>query len=770
MGHLRPASTSVVVHLFPCQPYCSVRVSTTYFRRTCRRPWTYIKWPASLGFHTIDSPFPHLSPTPDSTLSLDTFTRHVRSTRSLDTVARHVRSTRSYFSCTVNGIAAIMLYSIEEIRANPGLLLVPKKGREERAKEREEKAAADKLKKAEAAREKAAERKRKRHEEEAAEAAGPRRGLPPRPLKKPGEKMTYDEREAEALHTRYYGPRYGQSTFIPNKKRRRADVFQFGWDPKDDTTRADPEGEAALARVQYLTQPTPDVDLPRRFEGADEVVALKHADFLIQNRENGEQQAAEHMRKFYDGRAEAIAAHQKWNKKSLPWCQKELDDMTDRNWDAMKQKYNISMVGSNLPNPMREWSEGNLPPLVTNVLRELEFSEPTPIQRAAIPVGLHGRDILGRAQTGTGKTLAFVIPLVVSIANLPPITPENADDGPYALILAPTRELAQQIEGEARKFAEPFGFQVTCLVGGKSVEGQGLALQQCTHIIVATPGRLKDCLERRLVVLERCCFLVMDEADRMVDMGFEESVQYILSCMPITNEKPDGFGLANGQASDHFSHGLLPRYRQTMMFTATMPLPVERMAEKYLKGTAKITIGAVGEAVDTVQQITEQVGSEKKRIERLAAILSSPDTERPVMVFLNSKVKCEYIAKEVRKRGFSTAMMHGGKSQGEREEALERLRRGDAEVLFATDLLARGIDVPGIAMVINFDMARTIDLYTHRIGRTGRAGRNGVAITFWDSDDAEVLQELKVMISRSAVSKLADDLNRFTAQQPRKRR
>jgi len=650
---------------------------------------------------------------------------------------------------------------------------IPKAERLRMAKEKEEKEAAERQKAAAAKEKKAQQLKRKREEEaEFYDKNGQPRSLPPRPVKKPGEKMTADEIEIESQYLKYYGPQVNQhSKFIPNKKKKRGDEVRFDWDPMDDTTKADPESEAALQRVEFLVRPADlNVDLPPSYDKAAEERALKHADFLIRMRENGQQQARNYMKDFYDRREAAIAVRARKMKNYLPWSQKALEDMTDRDWTALKQKYSIFITGSNLPNPMRRWSESRLPSPIMHVLRELNFDEPTAIQRAAIPVALQGKDILGRAQTGSGKTLAFVIPLVVSIAKLPPITPENSDDGPYALILAPTRELAQQIEGEARKFAEPFGFRVTTLVGGKSMEEQGLALQQGAHIIVATPGRLKDCLERRLVVFERCCFLVMDEADRMVDMGFEEPVRYILSSMPISNEKPEGFEMLNGHAPDHFSYGRRPMFRHTMMFTATMPLQVEKMAEKYLKGAAKIAIGSVGEAVDTVEQITERIESEKKRIDRMSAILSNPKTSRPVIVFVNTKFKCEHIAKMVKKMGFSTATLHGSKTQGQREEALQSIRRGDAEILVATDLAGRGIDVADVAMVINFDMASSIESYTHRIGRTGRAGKSGVAITFWGPDDAEVLHDLKTMISRSPVSKLADDLARHTAQQPMKRR
>ena len=251
----------------------------------------------------------------------------------------------------------------------------------------------------------------------------------------------------------------------------------------------------------------------------------------------------------------------------------------------------------------------------------------------------------------------------------------------------------------------------------------------------------------------------MDEADRMIDMGFEEPVNKILDALPVSNEKPDN-DLA--EDSDAMRRGM---YRQTMMYTATMPAAVERIARKYLRRPAIITIGNAGEAVETVEQRVEFIPGEDKRKKRLAEILKSNKFAPPIIVFVNIKRNCDAIAREIKQMGFSAVTLHGSKTQEQREAALLSLRDGRTEVLVATDLAGRGIDVPDVSLVVNFNMANSIESYTHRIGRTGRAGKFGVAITFWGNEDAEVLYDLKQMLSKSELSKVPEDLRRHEGAQ-----
>ena len=221
------------------------------------------------------------------------------------------------------------------------------------------------------------------------------------------------------------------------------------------------------------------------------------------------------------------------------WSDKSLDDMRERDWRIFKEDFGIATKGGMIPNPMRNWHESSLPKRLLNIIEDVGYKEPSPIQRAAIPIALQARDLIGVAVTGSGKTAAFLLPLLVYISDLPPLDEINKNDGPYALIMAPTRELVQQIETEARKFAGPLGFRVVSIVGGHQIEEQAYNLRDGAEIVVATPGRLLDCIERRLLVLSQCCYVIMDEADRMIDLGFEESVNKILDALPVTNEKPD---------------------------------------------------------------------------------------------------------------------------------------------------------------------------------------------------------------------------------------
>ncbi|EAW10368.1 mRNA splicing protein PRP28 [Aspergillus clavatus NRRL 1] len=443
------------------------------------------------------------------------------------------------------------------------------------------------------------------------------------------------------------------------------------------------------------------------------------------------------------------------------WSEKKLEHMRERDWRIFKEDFNISTKGGSVPNPMRSWEESGLPKRLLELVDRVGYKEPTPIQRAAIPIALQSRDLIGVAVTGSGKTASFLLPLLVYIAELPRIDEFEwrKNDGPYAIVLAPTRELAQQIEIEAKKFTQPLGFNVVSIVGGHSLEEQAYSLRNGAEIIIATPGRLVDCIERRILVLSQCCYIIMDEADRMIDLGFEEPVNKILDALPVTNEKPDSDEAENSAAMR--SH----RYRQTMMYTATMPSAVERIARKYLRRPAIVTIGSAGEAVDTVEQRVELIAGEDKRKKRLADILSSGEFRPPIIVFVNIKRNCDAIAREIKHMGFSSVTLHGSKTQDQREAALASVRNGSTDVLVATDLAGRGIDVPDVSLVVNFNMATSIESYTHRIGRTGRAGKSGVAITFLGNEDADVMYDLKQMLMKSPISRVPEELRKHEAAQ-----
>ncbi|KAL8419851.1 hypothetical protein RB594_002852 [Gaeumannomyces avenae] len=568
------------------------------------------------------------------------------------------------------------------------------------------------------------------------------------------DKRSFEELEQERIRLKYMGPEVNQSTFSASKKRKRATAkkFKFDWDSDEDTSRPDDGKGNQHHNIRYGGYGTDEED-----ERVQRQAELTEKMDPVHGKERARGILESHERAKASRNQNALAKH---------WSEKSLEEMRQRDWRIFKEDYGIATKGGRIPNPMRNWHESKLPKDLLRIVDLVGYTDPTPIQRAAIPIALENRDIIGVAATGSGKTAAFLLPLLVYIQTLPPIDERNKNDGPYGLILAPTRELAQQIEAEAMKFATQRGYTVVSLVGGHSIDGQTIALRNGAEIIVATPGRLVDFLVSRKLVLSQCCYIVLDEADRMIQDGFEESLTTILDALPVSNEKPD-----TGDAEDPNAMSMYPSwehqlpYRQTMMYTATMPSSVELLAKKYLRRPAMVTIGNAGEAVDTVEQRVEFIGGEDKRKKRLQYILNSGQFRPPIIVFVNIRRNCDTVAKEIKAMGKSAVTLHGGKSQEQRELALKSVRDGKTEVLVATDLAGRGIDVADVSLVINFNMATNIESYTHRIGRTGRAGKSGVAITFLGNEDADVMYDLKQMILKSSISKLPDELRRHEAAQ-----
>lgn len=445
---------------------------------------------------------------------------------------------------------------------------------------------------------------------------------------------------------------------------------------------------------------------------------------------------------------------QKWDDRH--WSEKELDEMTERDWRIFREDYNITIKGGKIPNPIRNWVESGFPKELLEVIEKVGYAEPTPIQRQAISIGLQNRDIIGVAETGSGKTLAFLIPLLAWIQSLPKIERlEDADQGPYAIIMAPTRELAQQIEEETNKFGTPLGIRTVVVVGGLSREEQGFRLRLGCEIVIATPGRLIDVLENRYLVLNQCTYIVLDEADRMIDMGFEPDVQKILEFMPVTNLKPDTEEAEDAtKLMENFY--TKKKYRQTVMFTATMPVAVERLARTYLRRPATVYIGSIGKPTERTEQIVYIV-SEKEKRKKLIELLSR-GVEPPIIIFVNKKKGVDVLAKGLEKLNYNACTLHGGKGQEQREYALASLKQGTKDILVATDVAGRGIDIKDVSMVINYDMAKSIEDYTHRIGRTGRAGKTGIAVSFCTPDDSAIFYDLKQCILNSPVSTCPPEL------------
>lgn len=535
-----------------------------------------------------------------------------------------------------------------------------------------------------------------------------------------------DKGELEEAKKRYYGIKEEKKNRSRSNKK-----LNFEWSEADDTS-------ASSSRIEYM-MPT--------FFGRGKYGGI---DILEQR---------EHQAKYYKEAKRQKLEEQRLN--DLHWSKKDLSDMTERDWRIFREDYEIVIKGGRVATPIRHWRESNLPEKIYNIIKECGYKEPTPIQRQAIPIGLQNRDIIGVAETGSGKTLAFLIPLLVWITSLPKVDRLDDDDfqspGPYALILAPTRELAQQIEEETLKFAKVLDIGVALIIGGVSLDVQVMKLNSRVEIVIATPGRLRDVLEKKYLVLSRCTYVVLDEADKMIDMGFEPEVQNILEYMPVTNVKPDTEAAEdesllkqNWQSKDKF--------RQTVMFTATMPPTVERLAKSYLRRPAIVYIGAIGRPVDRVKQRVFFMSENAKR-HKLFEILSSENPEPPVIIFVNQKRSADTLARALEEAGYHACALHGGKDQDKRNNAMTNIKSKSKDILVATDVASRGIDIKDVGMVINYDMSKNIEAYTHRIGRTGRAGKKGEAITFLTKEDSHLFHDLKRVLLASPNSSMPRELS-----------
>lgn len=573
-----------------------------------------------------------------------------------------------------------------------------------------------------------------------------------------------EDTAAALTRTRYMGAETNQSTFSAKKKRRRTTEkkFNFEWNAEEDTSPDYNPIYSERSEANFFGRGR----LGGFAEDVNESGVVKYAKALEErDAEAGGARAREIMEMERRRKEEAGGR----NSLDKHWSEKKLEHMRERDWRIFKEDFNISTKGGGIPNPMRTWQESQLPKRLLDIIAQVGYDQPSAVQRAAIPIALQARDLIGVAVTGSGKTAAFLLPLLVYISELPPLNEMTKNDGPYAIILAPTRELAQQIETEAKKFATPLGFTCVSIVGGHSLEEQSYNLRNGAEIVIATPGRLVDCIERRVLVLGQCCYIIMDEADRMIDLGFEESVNKILDALPVGNEKPDTDDAEDAQAMSRHIGGK-DRYRQTMMYTATMPSAIEKIAKKYLKRPAIVTIGNIGEAVETVEQRAEFVSGEDKRKKRLNEILASGEFQPPIIVFVNIKRNCDAVARDIKHMGFSSVTLHGSKTQEQREAALASIRSGATNVLVATDLAGRGIDISDVSLVVNFNMAGSIESYTHRIGRTGRQGKTGVAITFLGNEDSDVMYDLKQMFMKSSISRVPEELRKHEAAQQKSTR
>ncbi|XP_063772881.1 probable ATP-dependent RNA helicase DDX43 isoform X2 [Pseudophryne corroboree] len=374
-----------------------------------------------------------------------------------------------------------------------------------------------------------------------------------------------------------------------------------------------------------------------------------------------------------------------------------------------------------IPNPIRHFQDAFHPyPEVMSAIKNAGFERPTPIQSQAWPIILQGMDLIGIAQTGTGKTLAYLLPGFIHL-DLQPI-PRNQREGPGMLVLAPTRELALQVKSECSKYKYK-GFESICIYGGGDRKKQINVVSKGVDIVIATPGRLNDLQMNNIITLKSITYLVLDEADRMLDMGFEPQIMKI-----IIDIRPD---------------------RQTIMTSATWPDGVRRLAKSYLKDPMMVYVGTLDlAAVNTVQQRVLVIPEEDKRAITLHFI-DSLKPEDKVLIFVGKKLIADDLSSDFSLQGIPVQSLHGNREQCDREQALDDFKKGRVRILIATDLASRGLDVHDITHVFNFDFPRNIEEYVHRVGRTGRAGRSGESVTLVSRKDWRVAGELITILERA---------------------
>ena len=346
-------------------------------------------------------------------------------------------------------------------------------------------------------------------------------------------------------------------------------------------------------------------------------------------------------------------------------------------------------------------------------LRSAGYTRPTPIQAQAVPLALMGRDLMGLAQTGTGKTAAFTIPIIERLMGGPKRT--------RALILTPTRELCQQVEESFRKYGTGTGLEVVSVYGGVGYDQQLKALHGGVDVIVATPGRLIDHLEKQNVVFDELEVLVLDEADRMLDMGFAPQINKIVA--------------------------QIHPYRQTLLFSATMPPEVEALARKYLRKPTVVQVGRRSQAAATVSHYVYPVPKHKKT-ELLTHLLREMGADDSILVFTRTKHGADKVVRHLIDAGFSADALHADKTQAQRELALAKFKAGTVKILVATDIAQRGLDISGISHVVNYDVPQQAEDYVHRIGRTGRAAKEGDAFTFMCADEIGMVRTVERVIGQ----------------------
>ncbi|MEE8132579.1 MAG: DEAD/DEAH box helicase [Nitrososphaerales archaeon] len=364
------------------------------------------------------------------------------------------------------------------------------------------------------------------------------------------------------------------------------------------------------------------------------------------------------------------------------------------------------------------------------VVDEIGFKETFPIQAQAIPLMLKGKDVIGQAHTGTGKTAAFSLPILQKIDPNVPI---------QALIVTPTRELALQVTNEFKRFAKYIPMSIVTIYGGQSINVQFQALKRGANIVVATPGRLIDHIKRGSISLDNVKFVVLDEADKMLDMGFVEDIQFIL--------------------------GRLPKARQVSLFSATMPSEILRVSDKYMNNPEKLLVDNDEMSLDTIEQ-SYLIVDGKDKLEHLCNQLSRKKTQ--TIIFCATKIRTGKLVRDLQQKGYKASGIHGDLPQSKRDNVMYRFRKGLDDILIATDLAARGIDVPQVGHVINYDVPNDPLMYFHRIGRTARAGGSGLAFTLVSDFDLESFNRILAR-TEAPIKRLNEELGIEIISRPRRR-
>ncbi|KAI7816805.1 P-loop containing nucleoside triphosphate hydrolase protein [Gamsiella multidivaricata] len=406
----------------------------------------------------------------------------------------------------------------------------------------------------------------------------------------------------------------------------------------------------------------------------------------------------------------------------------EMSEMSPEEVHSMRLELDgIKIRGADCPKPIRKWTQAGLPPGCMQVIKDkLNYTAPTSIQCQAIPAIMSGRDVIAVAKTGSGKTIAFILPMLRHIKDQRPL--ENME-GPIAIIMTPTRELAVQIHKECKNFLKVLNLRAVCAYGGSPIKDQIAELKRGAEIVVCTPGRLIDLLcanSGRVTNLRRTTFLVLDEADRMFDMGFEPQVMKI-----VQNVRPQ---------------------RQVVLFSATFPKQMEALARKLLKRPLEITVGARSVVAEDVTQVVE-VREDDTRFNRLLEILGqayNDDPEARVLIFVSRQEAADNLLRDLMRRGYVSMSIHGGKDQVDRDSAIADFKSGVCQILIATSVAARGLDVKKLGIIINYECPNHMEDYVHRVGRTGRAGNKGIAYTFITPEQERFAPDIAKALTNSS--------------------